>query len=199
LVSKHLRANVGIASILGIAMLTGCSTSIPTASVPDASGGPIHIQGNAMDGQARVNAIDRHFVMKASEANLAEIKLGQLAVDRAHTPEVKAYGERMVRDHTKAQNELKQLADSLGLPLSEAIPPEAKAAMERLARLSGMEFDKAYMKKMVEDHEKAVALFRMEKEEGHHPALKGYAAKNLPVLKEHLQLARQILHGLGAR
>jgi len=150
----------------------------------------------APDSEAVVNAVDRLFVPKASHANLEEVALGVLGQRKAQTASVKAYALRMETDHSKAQQELMTAAQEAGLTPPMNLPPEAKATMMRLSKLSGMEFDREYMKVMVMGHEKAVRLFTMEAEKGSHPALTGYAQKSLPTLKEHLTMAQEILSQL---
>jgi putative membrane protein len=141
---------------------------------------------------ASLDAADRTFVNEAAVGGMAEVQLGQLAVKNAKSPDVKNFGQRMIDDHTRANNELKQLAASKGITLPADLDAKHKETVDRLSKLTGEQFDKAYMKDMVEDHTKDVADFRKEASEAGNPDVKAFAAKTLPTLEEHLNLAKSI-------
>jgi putative membrane protein len=92
------------------------------------------------------------FVLKAAEGGMAEVKLGQLAKDRGSNKAVKDFGDRMVKDHGKANDELRDVASKKGVILHDSMNATNKALYDRLSRLSGDAFDKAYMRTMVQDH-----------------------------------------------
>ena len=96
----------------------------------------------------------------------------------------------MVDDHSKANDELKALAQNKKITLPTEIGPEEKALRDRLVKLSGPAFDQAYMKAMLNDHLKDVGEFRMESRRGKDPDVKAWAARTLPTLEEHLKMAR---------
>src|SRR5581483_10268084 len=106
-------------------------------------------------------AADRQFVKKAAEGGLAEVQLGQLATEKAASPEVKQFGQRMVDDHTKANEQLKQVASDEGVTIPDKLSAKDAATKARLEKLSGKAFDHAYMRDMVMDHTKDVSDFRM--------------------------------------
>jgi putative membrane protein len=135
---------------------------------------------------------DKEFVSKAGMGGLAEVQMGNLALSKASSADVKAFGQRMVTDHSKANEELQQLATAKGVALPTELAGEEQATMTRLSSLSGAEFDKAYMKDMVEDHEKDVAEFDKASTTASDSDLKAWAAKTLPTLKEHLQHAKTV-------
>jgi len=135
---------------------------------------------------------DKEFMSKAGMGGLAEVQMGNLALSKATSADVKAFGQRMVTDHSKANEELQQLATAKGVALPTELAGEEQATMNRLSSLSGAEFDKAYMKDMVEDHEKDVAEFDKVSTTGQDSDLKAWAAKTLPTLKEHLQHAKSV-------
>ena len=143
-------------------------------------------------GQGKVPAADKNFMVKAAQGGLGEVALGQLALSRAGSAGAKRFGQRMVKDHTKANAQLKQVAAKQGVTLPAAPGPEEQATKARLAGLSGTAFDKAYISDMVEDHEKDVADFKKEAATGKDPAVKAFAAKTLPTLQMHLQMARAL-------
>lgn len=135
---------------------------------------------------------DKEFVSKAGMGGLAEVQMGNLALSKASSADVKAFGQRMVTDHSKANEELSQLATAKGVALPTELAGDHKAALEHLSSLSGAEFDKAYMKHMVEDHEKDVSEFEKASTTAGDSDLKAWAGKTLPTLKEHLQLAQTV-------
>jgi len=144
--------------------------------------------GLAQDSANRMTA-DNNFAAKAAQGGLAEVKLGQLAEQHAESADVKAFGRRMVTDHTKANDELKALASRKGITLPTDIDAKDQATYDRLSKLNGAEFDKAYMRDMVSDHRTDVNEFKHESERGTDADLKAFASKTLPTLQEHLQLA----------
>ena len=133
---------------------------------------------------------DENFVIKAANGSMAEVELGKLAVEKAGSDEVKKFGQRMVDDHRKANDELKILAQNKHITLPSAIDATEKALHDRLAKLSGALFDRAYIQAMLVDHRKDVSEFRMEARSGKDADVKGWAAKTLPTLEEHLKLAQ---------
>lgn len=135
---------------------------------------------------------DKEFVSKAGMGGLAEVMMGNLALQKASHADVKAFGQRMVTDHSKANEELQQLATAKGVALPAELAGETKAAYDHLSSLSGAEFDKAYMKHMVEDHEKDVAEFDKASTSATDADLKAWAGKTLPTLQSHLENAKQV-------
>lgn len=139
---------------------------------------------------------DAGFVTNASGAGLAEVELGKLAVTNGGSAKVKAFGQRMVDDHTKAGEELKNLASGdRGYSTAETPPPANQKDIDALKRLNGAAFDKEYAKVSVADHQKAVAIFEVEAEKGSNKELQAFAKKTLPTLKQHLKMARALNSG----
>src|SRR6185295_3775991 len=132
---------------------------------------------------------DRAFVEEAAAGGAAEVEGGRMAEQRAAHDKVKQFGSRMVQDHSKANDELKELAAGKGLQLPSAPDPHSQEAMTKLQKLSGAEFDRAYMDHMVKDHKKDVAAFQKEASAGKDPQIKAFAAKTLPTLQDHLKMA----------
>jgi putative membrane protein len=133
---------------------------------------------------------DSAWMMKVAKGGMAEVELGRLATEKAASDEVKKFGQRMVDDHSKASEELKTLAQNKHITLPDAIDPQDKALHDRLAKLSGAAFDRAYMQAMLADHRKDVNEFRIEARSGKDADVKGWAAKTLPTLEEHLKMAQ---------
>lgn len=135
---------------------------------------------------------DKEFVSKAGMGGLAEVRTGDLAIQKANNAAVKSFAQRMVTDHSKANAELTQLATAKGVALPAELTGEAKDAYDHLNGLSGAAFDKAYMQHMVEDHEKDVAEFEKASTSAQDTDLKAWATNTLPTLKEHLALAKEV-------
>jgi len=141
---------------------------------------------------ARLSAADKKFVKEAAQGGQAEVKLGNLAVKKASSSEVKQFGQRMVDDHTKANNDFKQVAAKEGFMLPAGIGQKNQQVYDRLSKLSGTAFDKAYMSDMLKDHEQDVAAFRHQAKNGQNAAIKDFASRTLPTLEHHLQMAKDI-------
>jgi putative membrane protein len=132
---------------------------------------------------------DMAFVKEAAVGGMAEVELGNLAKEKASNNDVKQFGDRMVTDHGKANDELKQWAQQKNVTLPTELDARHKATRDRLSKLSGDTFDKAYMREMVSDHEKDVAAFKKQASAAHDSDLKAWASKTLPTLEEHLKMA----------
>ena len=135
---------------------------------------------------------DNEFVRDVSLDGMAEVELGRLATQKAKSPDVKSFAQRMVVDHSKAGAELKQLASNMGIAVPASLNEEQKAEHDRLAKLSGDEFDHEYMSVMTAGHHKAVNAFQDESENGSVPEIKQWAVKVLPTIKEHQAMATEI-------
>ena len=140
---------------------------------------------------------DQAFVMKVAKGGLAEVQLGQLAADKASSDEVKKFGQRMVSDHTKANDELKGLAQRKNITLPTDVDAKDKATHDRLAKLSGAAFDRAYMQHMVTDHRMVVNEFKKESTTGKDDDVKAWASKTLPTIEEHLKMAQDTNKAVG--
>ena len=140
---------------------------------------------------------DRAFVKEAAVGGMAEVQLGNLAKDKASNPDVKQFGDRMATDHSKANDELKQWAQKNNVTLPTDLDAKNKALVDRLSKLSGDEFDKAYMRAMVADHKHDVAGFKRESTSGKDADLKAWAGKTLPTLEDHLKQAEQTASKVG--
>ncbi|MCU1229507.1 MAG: hypothetical protein JWO97_2391 [Acidobacteria bacterium] len=133
---------------------------------------------------------DKKFVMKAAQGGMAEVAGGQTASMQGTNRDVKTFGSQMVTDHSKANDELKQLATTKGLALPAETDDEHKKKLAEIAKKTGKDFDKAYMKDMVEDHEKDVKDFENASKNAADPDLKAWAGKTLPTLQHHLEMAK---------
>jgi putative membrane protein len=149
----------------------------------------------AAHASAALSIADRTFVNEAASGGRAEVQLGQLAQQKASSPEVKQFGQRMVDDHSKANEELQAIAARENLTLPAQPESTDQTTERRLQQANGAAFDRAYAEDMVQDHEKDVAAFRKEAQSGQDPAVKAFAQKYLPVLEQHLQMAKELNKG----
>jgi putative membrane protein len=140
-------------------------------------------------GANRMGSMDNGFVSKAAQGGMGEVELGKLAQQNASDEKVKAFGKRMVDDHTKAGEELSKIASKKGITLPSSLDSQTQATKDRLSKLNGAAFDRAYMADMVKDHKKDVSDFRKESNSGSDPDVKAFAAKTLPTLEDHLKAA----------
>jgi len=129
---------------------------------------------------------DTAFANKAAVGGMAEVALGKMAAAKGASKEVKDFGNMMVMDHGKANDELKGIAQKKNITLPAGLDAEHQAKSDSLSKLSGAAFDKAYVAAMVEGHKKTLALMQSEARGGKDADLKGFAAKTAPVVQHHL-------------
>jgi putative membrane protein len=183
--------------------------STRTLAVCTAAAALLSWQGLAFAGQAKPAAktpaaakaggsADKAFVREAASGGMLEVELGKMAASQAANEDVKRFGQRMVDDHSKANNDLSAVARQKNVALPDELEAKHKAVRDKLAKLSGAAFDQAYMKDMVSDHQKDVAAFGHEAKDGSDPDVKAFASRTLPVLEEHLKMARETAAKVGA-
>jgi len=168
---------------------------------------------------AGVSTNDKNWVNDQLSDGMAEIDLAKVAADHASSPDVKAFARMMIDDHTKAGDQLKQIASQYAIPTTDAkVDDKHKNLMDKLSKLNGTDFDKEYMSAMVDDHQDAVRDLRSRADEnrslsdrvtGKNPenpaagkpekadnhvdaAINQWAANNLPTIEHHLDRAKQI-------
>ena len=142
---------------------------------------------------------DQAFVNDAARGGEMEVKLGQLAEQNGSSAAVKKFGGRMVKDHTRLNAELSATAESVGLTVPNAISTEQQAQYDRLAALTGTKFDAAYMHMMVKDHTGDLAAFQNEAKATQDAKLKATVEAAIPVIEDHLKMARNDSTKLAAR
>lgn len=132
------------------------------------------------------------FVTKAANAGMMEVTLGKVAAEKAKDQKVKDFGNMMVTDHTKANDELKGLAATKNIPMPSAMDAEHQMHVDMLSKKSGADFDKAYMDMMVKGHTNVRNEFKTASETLKDNDIKGFAARTLPVIEKHLDAAKAI-------
>jgi putative membrane protein len=143
-------------------------------------------------GQKQIGAADQAFAMMAASGGLEEVHLGRLAEERAASPEVKEFAHRLVQDHTKANQELLTIAEKKGISMPKELDDTHKDVVKLFSHLKDAQFDHEFLSFQVMGHEKETAAFAVQAKEGQDPDLKAFAAQQLPILKEHLQKAREL-------
>jgi putative membrane protein len=139
-----------------------------------------------------LKSADTAFAMKAAQGGAAEVQMGKLAAEKASSPDVKAFGQQMVDDHMKANDDLKSVAEKKGMTLPTDMNAHQQGSYSKLRRLSGAAFDRAYVRDMVKDHEEDVKEFQKEANNGKDEDIKGFASRTLPVLQGHLGKIKSI-------
>jgi putative membrane protein len=142
---------------------------------------------------------DQEFVISASNANMAEVELAKLAEAKTSNAEVRDFAKLMMADHQQALADLKPIAKHQNISLPAMLDARDQALKDRLDRLSGQAFDRAYMAAMVSDHRSDVAEFRTEADKASIAEVRHYASHTLPTLEDHLKLAREIDHSVAAK
>lgn len=157
--------------------------------------GPMKSTGQMMNGTAQANQPGgtesaRSFVTDAIQGDMAEIQIGKLAQTKGATPGVRD-GETLASDHTNAERQAMTVANSMGLTPPSQPKPEAQRTYERLSKLSGRTFDRAFLRAMVEDHQKDIREFQAQAKAGSAPA-STLARQQLPTLEAHLKIAQSL-------
>jgi putative membrane protein len=157
---------------------------------PATAANPTTGKGNGNAKAAALSSADRKFMQEAAQGGMAEVQEGQMAAQKANDPEVKKFAEKMVADHSKANDKLKEIASDKGVTLPTDLPASAQRENAKLSKLSGAAFDREYMKHQVSDHKKVVSEFKSATKKTRDPDVKQFAEQTLPVIEEHLQMAR---------
>lgn len=133
------------------------------------------------------------FASQAAVIGKAEIELGQIALKNSKDENVRKYAERMVKDHSAAEQKLKAAAMKANLQLPQSLDKEHASLKTKLQGMTGEAFDREYVKAMADGHDKAVALFQSASQQPQMPAeLKQFAASSLPTLEQHKKMAHSL-------
>ena len=134
---------------------------------------------------------DNKFAVAAANGGLMEVQLGKLAQTKGASPKVIEFGKMMVEDHSKANKELMAIAGTKTITLPAVLDNKTQKDYDDMAKLNKGDFDKAYTDYMVKDHKEDIEEFQKEADKGKDAVLKAFAAKTVPVLKHHLEMAQQ--------
>jgi putative membrane protein len=176
-----------LALLNGSLAFYGCGGSQPytTAQETPSSSG----SANRVNPSGTLSPGDADFVQKAAKGGLAEVELGLLAQQHGASDAVRKFGRQMVHDHSDANIELRQLAASKRIRVPQSLDEKDAAERDRLSKLSDREFDAAYMRDMLKDHQEDVAEFQSTADKAQDPDVRAFASKTLPTLQDHLRMA----------
>ena len=181
------KATITAAALMGLLALapafaqTGTTTSTSKTSTSTSS-----------SSSSMLSSSDRKFIKDAAEGGMMEVELGRIAASKGVNPDVKSFGQRMVDDHSKANDQLKQVASSKGVTVPASLPASKQKEIDKFNKLAGAAFDSAYVSHMVSDHKKDVAEFQKESKNGKDTDVKSFATNTLPTLQDHLKMIQDI-------
>lgn len=152
--------------------------------------------GPGQSGPAKMD--DKKFVKEAALGGMTEVEMGKLATEKGSSESVKQFGQKLIDDHTKANDQLKAIAGKENISVPDTLDHKHQARIDKLSKLSGEQFDKAFIKDQVKDHESDIKDFQAEAQGGTDPNVKAFASSTLPVLQQHLEMAKG-LNGKGGK
>jgi putative membrane protein len=162
------------------------NTTPGTSTIPNPADQLGNVGGMKADQQA---AIDKIFVKKAMQGSIAEVQLGELTLQKSTNDQVKQFARKMIDDHTKLNEQMRPVAQQLGVEIPTEVSKKDKSLMSKMQALSGTAYDQAYIKEMVKDHKQDLSDFHMEALNGH---VKDAATQGSKIISEHLQMAQQL-------
>lgn len=177
-------------SLLAAASFLFAANATPATAKPNAKNTPINNQ---------VTSVDRRFMTKAAEGNIAEVMMGQLALKRSNNKQVQDVANMLIKEHSQAQKDLKQVAAKNGMKLPSQPNAMQKATYNRLARLRGAAFDKAFLTANIKAHLDTITLFQMENGQGRDAEGVVYAREYLPAIQNHTSMIVNTAQSIGVR
>ncbi|GAA4205548.1 hypothetical protein GCM10022289_25200 [Pedobacter jeongneungensis] len=163
------------------------------------SGDTTMVNGNHVAGsestETGIDEAGATFLRKAAVGGIMEVEAAKIAAKNAKSTEVKDFAAKMLADHTKANTELKALAQSKKVITPDALPADQQIHLDEMKKMTGAAFDKHYMDMMVTDHNKTVALFK-QGTENRDQSVKEWANNTLKVIEQHDEMAKKIVAGL---
>jgi putative membrane protein len=166
------------------------------AALALAAAAPAFAQSQSKKGS--VSKQDQQYFRDIAQANMAEVQAGKVAQQQASNPQVKEFAEHMVQDHGRMIQEQEQMAGAKGVQMPKQPKKEQQAALDKLKKAEGAQFDKAYMSQMVKDHEKALKTVQQAAKNAKDPQVKQMAQKAEPDIEKHLQMAKQLSDSASA-
>jgi putative membrane protein len=181
-----------LATTAAVALLALSAPAIAQTTTPGKA--PSAAPAKSQDRADKLARQDEKFVKEAAEGGMAEVQLGKLAQQKAQNAEVKTLAETIVKDHEAANAQLTAIGSGKGVDMPKAtaeMKGEHKKLHDKLSKANGQEFDREYVKAMVDDHKKDVKKFEEQAKDGKDAELKSFAQQTVPKLKQHLQMAQQ--------
>ena len=137
--------------------------------------------------ETKLSTADSDFILAAAQGGMTEVKLGELAAQKGLRDDVKAFGQTMVKDHTAINDDLKALAAQKGVTLPDGLDAKHQGMVDKMAALTGSEFDDAYITGMIKDHKMDAKDFKAESAKTKDAEIKSFVDKFIPVVTEHLK------------
>ncbi len=142
--------------------------------------------------EAGKSSVDAKFIKKAANGGMTEVELGKIAAKKGQKDEVKSFGEQMVKDHGKANDDLKGVASKMSVDVPEKVNAKHQATIDKFSKMSADSFDAAYVKEMVKDHKNDIAEFESAQKEVKNEDLKKFIGDTIPVMKGHLEMVEKM-------
>jgi len=183
-----------VMTLLVAVMMTGATIATMQANQNQNSNGN---RGNTMNSNmgAAMSASDMEFATMAAQGGIAEVQMAQLAQQKATGKDVQKYAKQMIKDHTKANNNLMKIAAKKQMTLPTTPNAEQMQMMSQLQQASGAEFDRMYIQMAgIDSHQKMQGLFQSEISGGTDADLKSFASKTLPTVQKHLRMAQEMMN-----
>ncbi|HSN19588.1 MAG TPA: DUF4142 domain-containing protein [Usitatibacter sp.] len=197
------------AALLAIGFPMAVAAAAPSTAQQNATGAsPATTQGRDIPsatgrsqpgGKSSLSHSDRKFIEEAAKGGMAEVELAKLAQERASSPEVKQFARRMEQDHSKANEQLRTLAQEKGVTMPAGPRLAENHEVSKLSKLQGRDFDREYMDHMVKDHREDVKEFGKQAQKAKDPDVRSFAQQTSPKLEEHLQLAENADAAVGGK
>lgn len=181
-----------IVASISTLILVGCATHETHDSTSMGAGPVSTSEQSGTQSSSYLGEQDQTFLKEAAQGGLAEVQMGRLGAQKGQEQAVRQLGQKLVQDHSKANQELKLLAAQKSVTLPTEIPTEHQSAISHLKSLEGAEFDKAFKQHAIEDHQKDIQKFQTAAQQSSDPDIKAFAQKTLPVLQQHLKMAQDI-------
>jgi putative membrane protein len=164
----------------------------PAGQTPGQNNPALDSRMRGMETAGQPSPMDRMFVSKAMQGSMVEVQLGQLTLQKSNNEQVKQFAQRMIDDHIKLNQQMKPVAQQLGVAVPEQISKKDRNTMAKLQALSGPAYDQAYIRDTVKDHKQDLGKFQMEASSGQDQTVKDAATQGGKVIAEHLQMAQQM-------
>ena len=174
-----------------LCLLAGCSSNDTSSSNNGQNG-----VSNSQNG-SNLSTSDRDFINQAAVGGMTEVQAGQLAANHASNSDLRQFGQQMVDDHTRVNNELMQLAQQKGVTPPTALDADGQSTVDKLNSLNSNDFDNYYITGQVKAHEDTIRLFQNEANSGQDPDVKAFAAQTLPHLQHHLDMIHNLQESIG--
>src|SRR5277367_22550 len=181
-----------LCSSMGMAQMQHPSTGPAGGQGPGSANPSMNPQMNGTQANGQPSALDSLFVKKALQGGIAEVQLGQLTLQKSNNDQVKQFAQKMIDDHTRLGDQMKPVAQQVGVAVPTEPSKKDKQTMAKLQALSGSAYDQAYIKDMVKDHKQDLGDFQTEASSGQDQTVKDAANQGSKVIAQHLQMIQQI-------